>query len=268
MKFKQRFAITMGLFIVAALIVSNIKLVSHANSAEDEHVYLPVIKKDPTPTPTNTPTPTPTPTNTPEPTPPAVDPNLIKNGSFEEGWSDLPPAPGYIINQQPNHWQLTWVDIGEPIFGTGDIAYGIPECIHKLDYQLPPHERPGGSDPLILDGTTTYKVFHYAASFGVELEQVVTGLTPGEAYRLTVPIRIHINGSDTDPWGAETGAWVDSTGGWTNQAVMGDRTWYTHVVDFTAPASGQATVMIRMKNKYAVGKDFFMDAIQLQAVSQ
>lgn len=276
MKNYKRFATYLGLFFLIVGIVINIKLVSYAKSAEGMQVYLPVIRNDPTrtptmtPTPTNTPTMTPTPTNTPLPTstptatPPANEQGEIANGSFEEDWSDLPPAPGYLINQQPSGWQLTWVEPGQPIFDSNYMAQGVPECVHKLEDQLPPHEQPGGSDPLILAGTTTYKIFHYAAAFGAELQQQVSGLTPGQTYRIIVPLRIH--GVDSDPWGAESGIWIDGVGEWVNQSVMGDRTWYYHTLEFTAVPSGEAVVTVRVKSKYNLSKDFFVDNIQLEAV--
>jgi hypothetical protein len=241
----SRFVILFALsfFALIAFVMSNTNAVSYA--AVEEKIYLPIIIK-------------------PVPPSPPRDP-VIENNSFEDGWTDLPPAPGYLINQQPNGWQLTWVEQGENIFGSDYVAQGIPECVHKLEDQLPIHERPGGSDPLILDGTSTYKIFHFAAAFGAELEQVVTDLIPGQAYRITVPLRIH--GVDSDPWGAESGAWVDGVGGWVNQSVMGDRTWYVHTLDFTALPSGEAVVTIRVKSKYNLSKDFFIDNVQIEAVS-
>lgn len=250
----NRIVILLGVTIVALVAsimshvgaVSSAKVVSAADS-EQKYIYLPMIIK-------------------PEPPPPspASDP-VIQNSSFEDGWTDLPPAPGYLINQQPNGWQLTWVEPGQSIFGSDYVAQGIPECVHKLEEQLPIHERLGGSDPLILDGTSTYKIFHYGAAFGAELEQVVTGLTPGQTYRITVPLRIH--GVDNDPWGAESGLWVDGVGQWVNQSIMGDRNWYFHILEFMPTDSGEAVVTIRVKSKYGLSKDFFIDNIQIEAVS-
>ena len=61
---------------------------------------------------------------------------MLKNGSFTEGWDDLPPAPGFLINQQPKGWILNWVEPNESLFGAGDVAKGVPECVHKLADQL------------------------------------------------------------------------------------------------------------------------------------
>lgn len=241
MKNQRRFNLCMGL--VLAIIIVNIPLLSHAQPIANEVVYLPLIIKAP---------------------PPTTNSDLIENGSFEMGWADLPPAPGFLINQQPNGWQITWVEPGQPIFGSNDVAQGVPECVHKLEDQLPPDEQPGGPDALILDGAAVYKIFHFGAAFGTELEQVVTGLQPEQQYRVTVPIQIH--GVDSDEWGAESGVWVDGVGQWVNQRIMGDRTWYNHTLEFTALPSGEARVTIRVKSKYNMSKDFFIDAVRLEVV--
>ena len=186
----------------------------------------------------------------------------LQNGSFEDGWTDLPPAPGNLINQQPNSWSLEWVEPGQPLYGSGDLAGGVPECVHKLNWQLPPDEQLGGTNALILDGEATYKIFHFGAAFGAQLQQVVVGLTPGTSWRLTAPILLAYD-QGTDDYGAESGVWVDGVGGWANFATMGNRSWYYHTVDFTAPPSGQVTVLIRVKSKWPVPADFFIDHIQL-----
>jgi hypothetical protein len=61
--------------------------------------------------------------------------------------------------------------------------------------------------------------------------------------------------------------WVDGVGQWVNQSVMGDRTWYFHTLDFMSMDSGEAVVTIRVKSKYGLSKDFFIDNIQIEAVS-
>lgn len=189
--------------------------------------------------------------------------NLLANPSFEEGWTDLPPAPGNLINQQPNDWVLSWVEPGEPIFGSDDLAGGVPECIHKLIWQLPPDEQPGGPNALILDGEATYKVFHFGLPFGVELSQTVTGLTPGTLLQLTVPIQVHLHGDTKDPFTAESGIWVNGVGHWVNSKEMGDRTWYEHMLLLTVPEDGTVEVVIRFKSKWSRPKDFFIDDLQL-----
>lgn len=217
----------------------------------------------PSPTPTSSPTPTPTSTPTPSPTPVQLPLPQIANPSFEDGWTDLPPEPGYLINQQPNSWLLSWVPVGQPLYDDpSSLSGGVPECKHILWWQLPPNEQPGGEDALILDGLTTYKMFHATAPFGSELRQTITNLVPGSSWRLVVPIQVHLYG-DTDPYTAESGVWVNGVGGWANAGVMGDRNWYEHGVLFTVPANGQIEIVIRVKSKWD-GKGFFIDALRME----
>lgn len=189
---------------------------------------------------------------------------MLKNGTFTEGWTDMPPAPGNLINQQPKGWTLRWIEPGEPLFDSPDKATGVPECVHKLANQLPPNERRGGPNALILAGDTTYKIFHFAGAFGAELSQTVTGLKPGSQAKLTVPI-LAVRYNETDPYGTETGVWVNGEGGWANGNVMKNRQWYRHEVTFTVPGNGTAVIQIRVKNKWPVKKDYFIDNITLEA---
>jgi hypothetical protein len=238
----------------------------------------------PTPVPTNTPVP-PTPTNTPQPTatntpvtpPPTPEPggNLLVNGGFEGGWTDMPPASGNLINQQPNGWTLYWLPPGSPMWDSPqDIALGVPECLHKPKHTLPPNEWPGAPNALILDGETTYKTFHRGSSFGSQLSQVVPNLPAGR-YRLIAPVQLHWqeNLDPNDPtWDsltAESGAWVlvngQKLGQWVNARQMGDRQWYYHQVEFQLFAPANVEVLLRFKSKYAL-KDFFVDAVRLEQI--
>ena len=221
-----------------------------------------------TPAPTPTPQPTPTPTIVPTATSEPLPGNSIVNGSFEDGWTDLPPAPGFLINQQPNGWRLTWLDIGQPLWDdSSTTVQGIPEALHKLVDQLPPHEQPGGSNPLILDGTATYKMFHFGAPFGSQLYQVVGSLPPGSQWRFTVPVQAHTHG-DNDTWAAESGVWAitsaTQSGGWVPAGQMGDRVWFFHNVEFAVPGDGRVELLIRVKSKWFRAKDFFIDRVELR----
>ena len=191
---------------------------------------------------------------------------MLKNGSFTEGWTDLPPTPGHLINQQPNGWILNWIEPGESLFGAGDVARGVPECVHKLAGQLPPNEQLGGPDALILAGDTTYKIFHASSAFGVQLSQKVTGLKPGSQATLTVPI-LAVLYNETDPFGAESGIWVNGEGKWVNGGQMGNRKWFRHKVTFTVPDDGTAVIEVRVKSKWMRPKDFFIDGITLEATA-
>jgi len=187
----------------------------------------------------------------------------VVNGSFEDGWTDLPPTYGFLINQQPVGWQLTWMEPGAPLFESNDVAHGVPECIHKLQEQLPPDEWVGGPKALILDGTTTYKIFNSGASFGAELNQTLTGLPVGKRVKLIVPALAVLYGA-TDPYAAETSVWVNGVGGWKNwQEMGGDRVWYHHIITVTVPANGRLDVTVQVKSKWDAPVDFFVDDIQL-----
>ena len=213
-----------------------------------EFVYLPVIQK-PVP-------------------PPTIPTDTLKNGSFENGWDTIE-----LGNQDPNDWFLSWVPIGQPLYDATDTASGICECVHKLSNQLPPNEQLGGPDALILDGSTTYKMFSANASFGVQLTQTITNLPPGTSWRLIAPVLVVVYDNGEEPYSAESGAWVlyqdgdqeEKLGQWTNWIDMGgSRSWHEHVVEFTVPTSGEVEVMIRVKSKWPLPKDFFIDNIRLE----
>ena len=194
--------------------------------------------------------------------------NHIINPSFEDGWSDVSPSA-----QEPAGWELSWVLEGQPLYDTSDVAGGVPECVHKMAHQLPPNEQRGASDALILDGDATYKIFHYAAPFGAQLVQEVSGLPVGARFRLTVPHLAVMYGL-LDPWGVEVGAWVNTTGreggasrdwqgAWMNAEQMGERAWNERAIDFTVPDGGRVWVIIRFKSKW--GRcDFFIDNVRLE----
>lgn len=189
---------------------------------------------------------------------------MLKNGSFSEGWTDMPPTPDFLINQQPNGWKLRWIEEGESLFGAGDVARGVPECVHKHSDQLPLNERLGGSDALILAGEFVYKIFHSGAAFGAELTQTVSGLEPGSSATLTVPVFADLHG-DGDPFGGESGVWVNGEGQWVNGQETGDREWFRHKVTFTVPDDGTTEIAVRVKSKWMRPKDFFLDGITLEA---
>lgn len=246
-----------------------------ADSAPQTSNLPAVFKPENTPTPEPTPTATPGPTSTPKPTPNPGGANKLVNGSFEDGWIDLPPAPGNLTNQQPVGWTLIWLAPGSPMWDSpADIARGVPECLHKPFWTLPPDEWLGGPKALILDGDVTYKMFHHGTSFGSQLSQVVDDLPSGK-YRLTVPVQLHWqekldpNDPTWDTYTAESGAWIlvngQKLGRWAHAREMGDRTWYYHVVEFELGSASDVEVLLRFKSKYA-NKDFFVDAVVLESV--
>jgi hypothetical protein len=204
-----------------------------------------------------------------------VDPDArLLNGSFEEGWTDMPPAPGNLVNQQPMAWTLSWLEPGDTLWDSNDPVTGVPEAVHKLKSQLPPNEWPGQPQALILDGEVTYKIFHFGAAFGGQLTQRIDHV-PGGRYRLTFPVQIHLHenldpNGDWDAYTVESGVWAltggQQTGGWAHAKQMGDRTWFYHVLEFDVDNGAPIDVLIRVKSKYLGPKDFFMDAITLERI--
>lgn len=189
------------------------------------------------------------------------------NGSFEDGWSDLPPTgnAGWLVNQKPNKWELEILPPGEKLWDSEDIVKGEPECVHKLATQLPDNERPGEVDALILDGTTVYKIFHSGASFGAKLSQTITGLKPGSTATVKVPIRCHRPKSDDDPYEAEFKLTTNGQGGWWNASKMPHRKWVYRTQERVVPDDGVLTVEIYVKSKWPRPTDFFLDNITVNA---
>lgn len=234
-----------------------------ANGAGESHMPI-VLVPEATATPTATETPTATATATPTETPTATPtPEAsLDNGSFEEHWVDINDRV-----QQPNYWDLYRIPKGESLFDApDDIASGTCECKHLLNRQLPGDQQIGGPDALILDGLTVYKLFGVYESWGSELSQTVEGLQPGSNWRLTVPIRVHLHG-DTFDWSAESSVWVNDAGYWANGIQMGDENWCKLEQVFEVPQDGKAEIAIRVKSKYPLPKDFFIDDIQLHPES-
>jgi len=194
----------------------------------------------------------------PEPCNPPHGTQLLRNGSFEEGWSDVNESI-----QQANFWNISWVPNGQLLYDESDNrAWAAPEFTHKLAGQLPPWEQICQPGALILDGTTVYKIFHGGLSFGGEMKQTVSGLTPGMSVKLTVPILL-IPNQDTDPYGSASGVWINGAGGWVWATTMGSRRWYYHQPTITVPGSGQVEILIRVKSRWQ-GVDFFVDDVRLE----
>ncbi|MCP4422970.1 MAG: hypothetical protein GY803_00615 [Chloroflexi bacterium] len=192
---------------------------------------------------------------------------MLQNGNFSGGWETLPAIieANYLKNQRPNGWQIEWLSVGEPLYDDPNSkSGGIPECVHKLSRQLPPNEQLDGKNALILSGDAVYKVFSATAPFGATLSQAVTGLQPGSKATLIAPVQVHLHG-ETDAYAAESGVWVNDEGGWVNGSDMGDRKWHKHKITFIVPEDGIAEIIIRVKSKWARGKDFFFDGVTLEA---
>lgn len=195
--------------------------------------------------------------------------NVVKNGSFEEGWTDLPVPGGRRVNQQPNGWNLYWLLKGDTLWGSeSDKASGIPEVVHKYYEQLPPEQWAGGDDPLIRHGLYVLKIFSASEAFGVCLTQTITGLDPGTYFDVNIPIRLDVHGSE-DPWAAEVG--VRSTGNerkWYNVDYIGDKRWWGLDSVGIVSKEGTASVEIFFKSKWNSAVDFFIDDVTVLAVDK
>lgn len=209
----------------------------------------------------------------PQPPPPTQQPVVVDiNGSFEGGWSDLPPAPGNLTNQKPTGWALSWVPIGEQIYGrvrkNGKplICQGVPECIHKKAGQLPSYERPGGSDPLILDGDHVYKIFHFGSVWGAELRRTVMGFVPGQEVRLTTPLRAHLHNVWNEPDDVEVDIILNGETTTLLAEELGHRQWGHYETMGAADANGRLTIALRFIARWAHPRDFFMDGWKLEAL--
>jgi len=97
---------------------------------------------------------------------------LLRNGSFEEGWTDLT-----VSIQKANFWDISWIQPGQAIYDDAEFANSTPEFTHKLASQLPDIEKPCQPEALILDGRTTYKIF-WRGKWGAELRQTVGASAP------------------------------------------------------------------------------------------
>lgn len=195
------------------------------------------------------------------------------NGSFEDGWYTRVDK-----NQEPNGWALDYPAVGSlllaPELGDGDTqnkTLCIPECVHKLSEQLPADEQLGGEDALILDGSTTYKIFGNSA-FRATLEQTFT-VDKGAKCRLVTPVQVHghLNPDTGQPYNIDTGAayWRVTINGYpgkwyTFNNDFHDRTWWQPEHLFTA-VYGTVTILIEFECHTLGGVDFFIDYVQFSS---
>ena len=251
---KHHITVTIAFLTLTALALISMLFVPSLGASNASESFLPIVVAMPT----QTPTATPVPTQTPVPSGPR---NVIKNGSFENGWSNMAPAPGNLINQQPTDWTVSWIGQGGQLWDTGATSNGVPEALHKLARQLPAHEQLGEPAALLLEGEAVYKIFHFGSSFGAQLKQTVTGLTPGDTYLLTVPV-LMIQHNTSEGYSAASGVFVNGGGSWVWDVTMGDRNWYTHNIEVTVPADGVVDIEIRVLSKWTK-KDYFIDNIEM-----
>ena len=195
--------------------------------------------------------------------------NIVKNGSFESlNWHNVPV--GSTVNQQPEYWELSCIEIGSQLRSTGyfptdespvfERAETIPECVHKLAYQLPSNQQLGAPQALILEGGATYKAFSSTRPYGVELRQLIAD--PGKGtLSVDVPVQVHQQG-DGSPGAA---AWRVLVNGYTSpwftfRTNFADRTWYHHTVTLEH-GGGPIDFKLQLESRALGGIDFFVDNV-------
>ena len=216
--------------------------------------------------------------------------NLVMNASFEkdsatENW----PTDEYG-NQTPFGWKISWIPAGArmkypnkwqggvlvPAFGTG-----TPEAVHKLARQLPPNEKFGQTQALLLDdGLAVYKVFGTHDPFGFYLRQTFIGMPGAE-----VIARVPLLGETHDKPTNAAGTLEDDH--FLAEVVLGDvyemrpynimrerheipgnhRAWNVFSLLAIIPANGELPLEIYVQQNWAGNTDFFIDAIDCGYVS-
>ena len=201
-----------------------------------------------------------------EPTPAADAPNLLKNPSFEEGWSDSAVFPG----QHPAGWEMAWnVGSAYPNPHAPGQPYMAGEAVHKTADMLPPEER----GQFVWDGRTTYKVFAAGTkAFGGRLKQTLA--LPAGRYRLTTPVWVDCYRWDAtnrrkdyavEPRQAETMVKVNDREArpWT-ALKSGQR--HEVVTEFDHPG-GDLKLAIHLRANWQISNNFWLDGWRLAAVA-
>lgn len=199
--------------------------------------------------------------------------NLLKNGSFENGWTDIVTNYGWLVNQVPNDWQLSWLEPNTATWAISQkLGYApkittVPECIHKLNNQLPADEQLGGANALILDGNANYKMFAFNGIWAASLKQTIN-TTPNTEVDITIPVRVHYHGAfgnldspdEVEIWLMVNGAIVKKL--WAIPDLP-DRTWVN--LQATITTNGALDLEIRFMTKWANSRDVFIDNLTVTA---
>ena len=212
---------------------------------------------------------TPPVSKTPERAPAQAPVNLIQNGNFEEGWQDLDVGHGGLRNQQPNGWTLSWSPLRSRLWArnlkSGDFpeTATVPECVIKLNSQLPANEQVGGENALILDGTRVYKLFA-RGPWGAILSQSLTNLTPSMKVRVSVTVQVHYPDvlNDDSPDDMEMWLTVGSEKSVANAIPdLPDHQWATIALEGMTDRNGRLQVELRFQTKWANHRDVFIDNV-------
>jgi lysozyme len=195
----------------------------------------------------------------PPPPPPPPPATKLVNGSFEMGWTDQS-----MTAQEPHGWTLKIETEGEV---RGRPINGTPECVHKLNSQLPPDEQIGGENALILDGVHVYKMFTRATwRASLRQKEVISGLEPGARATVTWPVQIHFDGRGDVYESDDTSLLIDVNGElttfWMTKEL--DRQWIYIKAHGDIDANGELRIqgIASVAEKHDTA--FFFDAITLE----
>jgi len=191
---------------------------------------------------------------------------MLENWSFEKQWT-TDPLTG---NQTPGDWLLTYRLPGAPMLSAGafpggsDVVIRTPECVHKLNWQLPPNEQLGGEDALILDGEAVYKVF--GVGYSATLKQVISGFEMGSRLTFRVPVQVHAQGDDGQGAGVfRIGIQGQFTQWQTFGAGLEDREWSYITASVVVADATACAVRIDFEGRSSTSSvDFFIDALGLE----
>ncbi len=199
--------------------------------------------------------------------------NLLRNGSFEDGWYDISPS-----QQCPNHWELRWTE--GVAMGDAQNTTIPPETVVRSRDQIPEHER----DLFFWDGNYTLKMFLSKAPIHVALFQDVTGLDVGRQYRFVVPVNVdtYIWDSEkippSDPYAAQVRLGAGPQGvHWQDEGAINFSNWANAAntppfyleritLQFTFVATApDMRVFVEYASKWGIDNNgIFMDALRLE----
>lgn len=214
------------------------------------------------------------------------------NLGFELGHTDIiigqtSTQPGRPA-QQPVGWILSARPIGSPLRSAGvfpgddppiyEIVTTLPEVKVLPEDQLPADQRPGGPDPLILDGTHCFKVFSaynpYSLTASLLLPSSETNAQPGDTVRITGHVNTHYHpypGGDGSlgacRWRALAQGETTGGGTWhTYKLDVTDRQWFDFTAEAKAGEDGAVELSIDLESAAISGITYFVDAIRFEVI--
>lgn len=210
--------------------------------------------------------------------PPIVTDNLLVNHNFSGAWSNIPATHGGF-HQVPEGWGLHYSIEGvQGCFNSKDDEYvtiGVqPECIHKLNGQLPPNEQLGGSEALVLSGTAVYKIFG-TGIWSAGLSQIVRNLTPGATYRFTFNLNVHYHDElgDDSPDDTQAHFELSQPEQYSESGILKldtrdlpHKVWVTRSLEGVADSDGELEVWFNLCTVWVNSRSVFLDDFSLELV--